>query len=389
MEWEQSCLVTGARTIMLSPLPTGRGERQGGVAAYTSALLRALPSGTHVVALAQRSAQPGSLGPAQVVPTWTPDTRAVAQVWRAIRHWSADLVHFQHEFNLYGGVLPTSLLTAGLAASRGTGLPIITTIHGVIDPADINDALLRRNGLPGPPSLVRLAFRTSYRLISAASEAVVVHHEHFGELLAVDYGVPRAKVQTVPMGSEPPPASVNGRAGGRRVLVLGFLTGYKLPELVADVAESGSFRGGFFRFCVGSHPTVDTPQYRERYRRLQERVQKLSDRAEWLGYVPDEQLHSAFADVDILVLPYTECISVSGVAALAETAGLSICYSRALRPLFGPGPLEFELSEMALTASLERAADEALGERRAIFAPWPEAAAATEHLWRTIVGREE
>lgn len=379
---------------MLSPLPTDRGERQSGVAAYTSALLQALSPDTDVMAIAQRDAQAGSLGPAQIVPTWTPDARVAAQVWRAIRRWPADLLHVQHEFNLYGGVLPTSLLTAGLFGTRRSripprSLPIVTTIHGVIDPADVTDSLLRRNGLPGPPSLIRLAFKASYRMISAASDTIIVHHEHFGELLAADYGIPQAKVRTVPMGSEPPRASARDGAGGRHVLVLGFLTGYKLPELVADVAESASFPGGFFRFCVGRHPRIDNPTYRERYRRLQERVQRLAGRAEWLGYVSDEQLRSTLAEADILVLPYTECISMSGVAALADSAGLSICYSRPLRPLFGPGPLEFELSEEALVASLDRAVVESPAGGRTIFAPWPDAAAATENLWRAIIGRKE
>jgi glycosyltransferase involved in cell wall biosynthesis len=373
---------------MLSPVPTDRGERQSGVAAYTSALLRALSPGADVVAIAQRGAKAGWLGPAQVVPTWTPDARVVAQVWRAIRYWHADLLHVQHEFNLYGGVLPTSLLTAGLFGIRRSSFPIVTTIHGVIDPADVTDALLRRNNLPGRPSLIRLAFRASYRMISAASDTIVVHHDYFGDLLTAGYGVPRAKVRTVPMGSEPPHASGRDGAGGRRVLVLGFLTGYKLPELVADVAESGLFTGGFFRFCVGPHPRIDNARYQERYRRLEERVRGLTGRAEWLGYVPDNQLHATFADADILVLPYTDCISMSGVAALAQTAGLSICYSRPLRPLFGPGPLEFELSKEALVASLERAAHQGPAGGRTIFAPWPEAAVASERLWRATVRRE-
>jgi glycosyltransferase involved in cell wall biosynthesis len=375
------------RAIMLSPLPTERRERQSGVAAYTSSLLQGLSPGADVVVIAQRSAQTGSLGPVQIVPTWTPDARVVGQVWRAIRNLPADLLHVQHEFNLYGGVFPTSLLTAGLIGIRRSGLPIVTTIHGVINPADVTDALLRRNGLPGPPSFIRLAFRASYRAISAASETIVVHHEHFGEVLTAHYGVPRAKVRTVPMGREP--LSTCGRDGraGRRVLVLGFLTGYKLPELVADVAESGLFPGGFFRFCVGSHPRVDSPRYRERYRRLEDRVRSLEGRAEWLGYVPDEQLPSTLAQSDILVLPYTECISMSGVASLADATGLSICYSRALRPLFGPGPLEFEMSKEALVVSLERAVGKGGAGSRTIFVPWPEATAATELLWRTVVGR--
>lgn len=285
--------------------------------------------------------------------------------------------------------MTTSLLTAGLIAIRRSGLPIVTTVHGVVDPSDVTNDLLARNGLPGTPRLARYAFRASYRAIAAASDKIVVHHDHFGRILQEKYEIPESKIQTVPMGSNPTRKNSHRQGHGKSVLVLGFLTGYKLPELVVELAESNLFAGGTFRFCVGMHPRLDNQRYLGRYRRLEKRVRRLDRRAEWLGYIPDEGLSSTLAQADILVLPYTECVSASGIAALAHAENLPICYSRPLRALFGPGPLEFDLSVESLAAALAQAsADPEGGGSKEIFVSWKEAGATTERLWRLIIGRE-
>jgi glycosyltransferase involved in cell wall biosynthesis len=339
-----------------------------------------------VSVIAQATARPQLLGNVRVVPTWTPDLRLLAQVHKALATINPDLLHVQHEFNLYGGLMQGALLTAALIVKHRLGTRTVTTIHGVVDPAEITPAFLTRNSLPGSVRLVRSGFRAAYSALDASSDLLVVHHEHFAHVLTRWYGIPQKKVTTIRPGAKLVATVPSNRGvADPEVLVLGFLTGYKLPELVVEVAESTALPRVRFRFCVGRNPRINDRAYSARYADLQQRVRALRGRAEWSGYIPDEELNAAFARASVLVLPYTECVSASAVAAAAQLSRTQICYSRALRPLFGSGPLEFDLSSPSLTDAISRALAGVTETPMNQFIPWSEAALLTENAWRRLL----
>ena len=347
-------------------------------------LVSAMSDDVEVTVLGQATATPRLLGQARVIPTWTPDRHIAGQVRRAVSELRPDVVHVQHEFNLYGGLFQSAVLTAALISMRRKGTRILTTVHGVVDPAEVTPAFLQRNSLPRSARVVRAAFRVAYRAVAASSDILIVHHDHFREVLIEAYGVAEKQLLTIKPG-----ANLAGPVGRRevrhgQVLTLGFLTGYKLPEVVVEVAESATLPGTQFRFCVGQNPRILAREYAARYADLERRVRALGDRAEWSGYIPDEELNAAFESAQVLVLPYTECVSTSAVAAAAQRSRTAICYSSALRPLFGAGPLEFELNATALTGALSRALNGNSGTMTDQFIPWGEAADLTEAAWRRL-----
>ena len=371
---------------MLSPLQAGRGKPpESGVAAYTGALATQIASRTDLTILGQIGCSPDAAGRATVLPTWTPDMRLAKQVNRTSRQLDVDLIHVQHEFNLYGGLLQGGLLTLRLMAMRRRGIRVVTTVHGVVPPSEVTPAFVRRNSLPNSVRLVRLGFRTAYRAISASSDALVVHHEYFRKVLVESYGVPAPKVHVIKPGL---PVMISSRGGGtrREVLTLGFLTGYKLPELLVEVAESDLEPDTIFRFCVGLNPRIKDAAYVDRYKRLEERVRALEARAIWSGYIADDQLNDAFQSAAMLILPYTECVSASAVAALAQHFSVPICYSRPLRPLFGPGTLEFELEAASLARAMHEARTGSHTETsNELFTSWETSAGDTVDLWNGLL----
>lgn len=370
---------------MVSPVPARVDQLpESGVAAYTAQLVSAISREVDVTVLAQATATPRSLGHARVMPTWTPDRKLPRQIRRAVSELRPDVLHVQHEFNLYGGLFQSALLTAALISMRRNGVRILTTVHGVVDPAEVTPAFLRRNSLPSSARAVRAAFRVAYKAVAASSDILIVHHDHFREVLIEAYGVRDKQLLTIKPGANLASSDHRREVSGGQVLTLGFLTGYKLPEVVVEVAESTTLPGTQFRFCVGQNPRILDREYAARYAALEHRVRALGDRGEWSGYIPDEDLDAAFARAEVLVLPYTECVSTSAVAAAAQRSGTTICYSRALRPLFGAGPLEFELNAPALSDALSRALNGNSGQTIDQFVPWPEAASLTEAAWRRL-----
>ncbi len=377
------------RVAIISPLPAALdGEPQSGVGQYLVEILQRLSDKFDVTVLAGSETHYQNIGTANVLPTWSSDGRCVRQIRQALKHLDPDLIHLQHEFNLFGGMKPTAALTAALSAGGLLGgRPRIMTIHGVIDKKTITPTLLRQNYLPNSPFAARAALSTIYRTMAAASSQLVVHHEHFNKVLTNSYHVKDSKISTIPFGADQVSkhkARAGGKLSGPRILLLGFLTSYKKPELVVEMAEENLIPGATFQFCIGHNPRIKSLQYEERYSQLRSRVMELGSRATWSGYVPDDELPDLFAGSDVLVLPYTECISGSAVAALAQAHGVSVSYSRALEPLLGSADGCFDLNTGSL-ASAVLAAYSSQSICSSSFATWSEVAAHNEAVWATAL----
>ena len=373
------------RVALISPLPAGQGsEPESGVGHYLVEILERLSDRFDVTVLAGSDTNYRRIGRAKVVPTWTPDSRCVYQILSALRSVRPDVIHLQHEFNLFGGLLPTALLTGTIAAGRALGRPPVTTIHGVIDKSAITPAFLARNDLPTWPLAARASLSLAYRIITMASSKVIVHHEHFQSVLRDSYGADGTKIEVIPFGSDhqsvPRPTTTTRRSNGTTILVFGFLAGYKMPELVVQLAEERLLPNAVFRFCVGRNPRVASAEYVKRYSDLADRVHALGSRAIWSGYVPDDELPDIFSSSDVVVLPYTDCLSGSAVASLAQAHGVSVCYSRALRPLFGTSSAEFELDTRSLACAIS-ARQGRTPDQNAELTTWAESAERNESIW--------
>jgi glycosyltransferase involved in cell wall biosynthesis len=376
------------KVAIISPLPASLGaDPASGVGQYLVEILERVSDRFDVTVLADADTPLRTIGDARVIPTWSPDSRCVPQVIRALSSLRPDVIHLQHEFNLFGGLLPTALLTGAISAGRAVGRPPVVTIHGVVDKSAVTPACLAVNELPASPSAARASLSLAYRSIAKASAKVIVHHTHFKRILTDSFNVDPDKVNVIPFGSDvlPHRARLVARGtGSPRVLIFGFLTGYKSPELAVELAEEALIPNAHFRFCVGINPRSSSPEHLRRYDHLSARVHKLGSRATWSGYAPDHELPEIFGSSDIVILPYTECLSGSAVAALAHAHGVAVCHSRELRPLFGQSSAEFELT----TASLARAITATHGSTPADSCggiSWTDTAELNELTWADVV----
>lgn len=373
-----------AKIGMLTPIPS-RGEPLSGVAAYAASLTGAIGDDVDLRLIVQRSADLGAWNGRPLARAWTRSPALPLQVLRAARENQLDLLHVQHEFNLYGGVLQSFLLTGALVALRRRGTRIVTTLHGVVDPSDVNPEFLVANALPRSVRLARAGLAAGYRTLCAASNMVIVHHEHFRQVLVNEYHVDRTKITVVPLGTTAGRVDARRDEGQAQVLVLGFLTGYKRPEVVADVVEGDALPDVTFRFCIGRNPANTTDAYDQRYQVLERRIRARPERAKWSGYIPDDELEDAFLRSTVLVLPYTECLSASAVASMALACGTTIVYSSALEPLFGPGPLQFDLDRSSLEHAIGQAIAGMVNDDVPFLASWEVVAEATEAVWHTTL----
>lgn len=381
------------RIAVISPAPATPGTPPpSGVAAYAIELLEHLPKSACVTVLSQDTSKEWvHHSRIMVLPCWTPGWGAAVKLVESLKKIEVDLIHVQHEFSLYGNPIATMRVVRAIRRYSNKKIPVVTTLHSVVPEDKITATFLRKNGLPPFPLLGRFAFRRSVKEIRKLSAKVVVHHEFFRQVLVDDHRFSPESIRIIPIGSRP---NLNRKpaiyGGSINILVFGFLTSYKSPELVVSVAREMKLRDTTFRFSIAENPRARSKSYRDRYSELEKSVRELGTLASWQGFVPDEEVSSVFEMSDILVLPYTECISVSAVAELARQHGLIVCHSAPLNQLLGDSKYAFELTSESLTKALNNA----INSRRqrwtqtSSVASWTQSAQLTFQLWQETLGCE-
>lgn len=251
-----------------------------------------------------------------------------------------DLVHVQQEYGLYRGLEGAFYGVEGL---KRLGKPVVTTMHSVgnfeVDPVVCNN-----------------------------SDVVIVHNEYCSRRLDHPNVI-------IPHGCggpfKCPPEDECKKTLGidpRAPLVgyVGFISAYKgldwLVEAMTKIPDAALLIGG------GWHTAGAETRYIEDLKR--DSLMSLHGRCQWLGYVPDERLSTAYGAMRIVVYP-SRIITESGALLMALSHGKAVIASdlRAVREKRKLGALmtfrsvknltkkiRLLLKDEALRASLEEGA---------------------------------
>jgi glycosyltransferase involved in cell wall biosynthesis len=356
---------------LVAPYPPA-GIRHGGhsgVASYSANLAHALAdAGVQVQVVADRlegDPERFSDGPVQVRRAFNLGPGALPAAASAALATSSPVVHLQWELFLYGG--PPSLpgLFPALATLRRAraARPLVTTMHQVIDPSEIDRRYTRLHRVGVPPIVARRGLATVQSAVSRASSAVVVHEEPFRRWL------PDATV--IPHGIEVrTPAD---RAESRRLLGIGpdrfvalcfgFLAPYKGVEVVLEAASLAG-PGVEVVIAGGEHPRLAgrdqfATELRSRY----------GNAARFTGWVPEDDVARWFAAADVALFPYPKPFSASGALALALSLGTPVLMSPALARCAGaPSSVTVPLDPAVLARRLHDLARQP--QRLADLAGW-------------------
>ncbi len=367
------------RVLVIAPMPSNDTVAPpSGVAHYVDQMLGAPVEDVVFHVLAQDDAFEYSDSTVEVRAVWRPGRHAPFDIGRSLLSGDYNVVHFHHEFRILGGIISTLMLMPILLAARVSGRRVIVTVHGVVPKSDLR--------IMAPSRLFRVMhglwrqlLSVNYKGFASACDQLVVHHEYFRERLLDDWGLSAKKVVVVPFGYEPRIESINANceesalstpARAINVLVFGFLTSYKRPEVLMDLAEvdiTGQMR---YHFCISRNPRTRNATYGERLFRLQQRAESIQDRVCWYNYLPDEELRRLISRADVIVLPYVSCLAASGVASWAIEFEKPFCYSDALVPVFGTGPMAFSDEPVDLRRAIIEAHNSGNLRSGELFEPW-------------------
>ena len=209
---------------------------------YSRSLCGALEAKRPVRILAEVDPRNSKLPFSDVKQVFVPGEPIVKPLLAAIGRSRNQLVHFQHEFNMYGGSVGMVRFLFLLYLLRKRGIRVVVTSHAVVIPPQIDGEFITAFAMPrfrSIPGLVRFAFWVFYYVMGKMADGVTVHTDVMARQLAHFYHVDPSKIHTLPIGVEDPPAHLEEPSDGWASLLRGrpyaLFFGYLLRRKGLDV----------------------------------------------------------------------------------------------------------------------------------------------------------
>lgn len=291
-------------------------EMPGGAARHLSGLadeLRREGHAVHVFTAARLQPSHGRLGSGPLGRV----VRAVARLLLVVP--AAMLAVIRHRPDVINVHFPPDSLGAVLAAAV-LRRPLVATFHGpwALEASAAGEQPAARWATGLRRAIERLVYRRAQVCIAMSGA--------FADMLVSDYGVPRARIQLVPLGIDAAHFPLHERSHARALLGLpDGATVVSVRRLVPRVGLDLAIR------ALAGIPAHERPQLviggsgpeRPRLEALA-RSAGVADRVSFFGYVPDDQLALFYAAGDVCVVPSRELEGFGYGALEALAAGTPV-----------------------------------------------------------------
>jgi glycosyltransferase involved in cell wall biosynthesis len=355
--------------ISIYPNKNSKHGEFGGVAGYTKNLITNMPNGQgdKNIICANILGKPESYNEenVEVVRGYDRSPKFLFQVLKSIEEIKPDVVHFQQELGLYGGIVTAILLQLVLLFCKPKK---VITFHGVVAISEIDPTFVKENNSKLPVWLVKTAFWLIFKPLTFYANHIVVHEKIFKDRLIKEYRVKRDKISIIPIGVED--LQLKDKAQSREllnlsqdnliVLFMGYLTGYKGLDLLIE---------GFSEFVkinpksililgAGLHPKLKNDQdyLNNEYYRIQNKAKDLIPAKNyiWKGFIPEPDMIDYYSACDLNIYPYTTMLSSSGPMSIAMSYGSPFLASDVFGNFIDDRTLLFDRNPQSLSDALQR-----------------------------------
>ena len=246
---------------------------------------------------------------------WKRGFRYPTRIFRVAFKTSCHVVHLQHGWLLYGGLVSALLFPVLLSLFRLSRKPCVVTMHTVIP----KDAHIFANSVVN--FLSRIAVLFVSRCILHFSDKVIVHNRLMKKILQTEYDAEEEKIAVIPHGvkkaSNKPEFSEKDEQIW--ILSLGFLRKGKEIECLVEAFKSFLVKCPDAKLVIvgGSH-AHDKTGYPQGVKRFI--APKLQKQVSFTGFVDEPSLEQLIWRSDIIVLQSTEPYYIEASGALAAVA---------------------------------------------------------------------
>ncbi len=226
-------------------------------------------------------------------------------------------VMVQFEFNVLGGTLLNLMLLAMLAILRVRGKKITFELHQVL--TDIGE-LSRHINVTNPvlQAIYNAGLRVFYTAVGIVSNEVIVFEEELKTRLKSFVQSKKINVLCLPVerGKTLAKRAARKKLGLAQdefiMLQFGFINGYKGIDWILAALNGAKNKGQRLLIAGGQNPYLkDRPFYQKYYNSILREAKKHAH-VTYSDFVPEDKVYLYFAASDLVVLPYTACMSASG-----------------------------------------------------------------------------
>jgi glycosyltransferase involved in cell wall biosynthesis len=322
------------------PPPNQKHSYESGVASYTKNLSQAIRCNSNLkvcVIADKRKNLPDLYDDNGIIVyrVFERNLRYAFNIFGAIKVLNPKIIHFQHEYFLYGGPFSAVEFPLAILLSRMLSRYVLVTLHGVIPLKLLDDKNFRQeNGITGFPILLKIALLIVTKLIASLAHIVILHEDFLKEFLVNDYHVPSSKIVVVPHGIEKMNQMNQDEAKKKLgfnndetvILYFGYLTGYKGVDVLLEAyRKSCSFLANSVLIIAGGeHPRLKRyAWYRNWIMQLVQTANEIAKeyprnaRIIFTGFLREDQIPLYFSAADLVVLPYKARFAASGPESIA------------------------------------------------------------------------
>lgn len=325
------------------------GQKTGGVASYTKALLTELvhqfPE-LEVTVYADRFEKKSTYEEEKVIVKrrWVRERPAsVWQVFQDVSKQPSQHVFISFEAYMFGTLPTASLLILGMILLRLKGKRVTLLLHQVLD----NFHLIETNKVKA--SLLNLAKDTFYWIVRLLSTQVIVFEEELkrrmgnkNKIYVLPHLVPEVKTVSKKEAAE----KLGLPANQKYILYFGFLSLYKGVDWLLENWPQNSE----YKLIIGGGMS-NTQKKHAQAVALNQKIERLSEETliPVTGFIPEKSVKYYFALADAVILPYKIFMSSSGPLSLAFAHHKPVLISEVLRPYAESQDFKLALKDSQLT----------------------------------------
>jgi glycosyltransferase involved in cell wall biosynthesis len=266
---------------------------------------------------------------------WSESILYPFQIFREVLKDRPDIVHVQHEFNMFGPISTALIFPVLLLLLRLSGTKTVVTLHAVVTPAEVDAEFAKKFAFPRSLwPFLRLVITAIYLSTVSLSLRVIVHAMVLKRELERAYSANGRRIWHIPIGVEDVPIQiVSGKwtellAGKKVILFFGYLGERKGVEYLINAFRDISIRYADWMLVVAGGVLSYSGPYVGRLTKLIAEL-GLEDRTVFLTTTPfpPDELHELFHLAEFVVLPYTMSISGSLVLSFAMQHGKPVVAS--------------------------------------------------------------
>jgi len=168
---------------------------------YITAGLATNPNIELIVYTDKRRENLDIIGCGIIKPVWSKSWKFFLEILKQLRVDKPDIVHFQHELNMYGDQITAAMFPFLILITRILGFKVVTTVHATVYKKQVDSKFIETFGYdPNKmgPFLVKAFFSYVYFTVTNFSNFNIVHTNLTKTILTQDYGAPASKIQVIP-----------------------------------------------------------------------------------------------------------------------------------------------------------------------------------------------